>query len=171
MGAKDWMVWLTVACSLWLWKAPLFHVPARARQVYLQAFFAQGGCKEQGGGRAKRAGGHATQCVCAFFPKFAKTCAKKCVHEHMHGEFNDGSFGPLVQQSSPGPHVWICMCTSQSKQRGRPASLEGECILEASLHWGLNPGPSVYRTDALPLSYRGFVRLWPNVPLRRGRAV
>ena len=24
-----------------------------------------------------------------------------------------------------------------------------------SLHWGLNPGPSVYRTDALPLSYRG----------------
>ena len=25
-----------------------------------------------------------------------------------------------------------------------------------SLHWGLNPGPSVYKTDALPLSYRGF---------------
>ena len=25
-----------------------------------------------------------------------------------------------------------------------------------SLHWGLNPGPSVYRTDALPLSYRGL---------------
>ena len=24
-----------------------------------------------------------------------------------------------------------------------------------SPHWGLNPGPSVYRTDALPLSYRG----------------
>ena len=24
-----------------------------------------------------------------------------------------------------------------------------------SLHWGLNPGPSVYKTDALPLSYRG----------------
>ncbi len=22
-------------------------------------------------------------------------------------------------------------------------------------HWGLNPGPSVYKTDALPLSYRG----------------
>ena len=27
--------------------------------------------------------------------------------------------------------------------------------LHQSLHWGLNPGPSVYRTDALPLSYRG----------------
>ena len=26
----------------------------------------------------------------------------------------------------------------------------------ASLHWGLNPGPSVYKTDALPLSYRGL---------------
>ena len=25
-----------------------------------------------------------------------------------------------------------------------------------SPHWGLNPGPSVYRTDALPLSYRGM---------------
>ena len=24
-----------------------------------------------------------------------------------------------------------------------------------STHWGLNPGPSVYKTDALPLSYRG----------------
>ena len=24
-----------------------------------------------------------------------------------------------------------------------------------SLHWGLNPGPSVYKTDALPLSYKG----------------
>ena len=24
-----------------------------------------------------------------------------------------------------------------------------------SLHWGLSPGPSVYKTDALPLSYRG----------------
>jgi hypothetical protein len=26
----------------------------------------------------------------------------------------------------------------------------------ATLHWGLNPGPSVYKTDALPLSYRGI---------------
>ena len=25
-----------------------------------------------------------------------------------------------------------------------------------SPHWGLNPGPSVYKTDALPLSYRGL---------------
>jgi hypothetical protein len=26
----------------------------------------------------------------------------------------------------------------------------------SSLHWGLSPGPSVYKTDALPLSYRGL---------------
>ena len=26
-----------------------------------------------------------------------------------------------------------------------------------SLHWGLSPGPSVYKTDALPLSYRGLL--------------
>ena len=34
-----------------------------------------------------------------------------------------------------------CHCPRGTKQR--------------SLHWGLSPGPSVYRTDALPLSYRG----------------
>ena len=28
--------------------------------------------------------------------------------------------------------------------------------LQRSPHWGLNPGPSVYKTDALPLSYRGI---------------
>ena len=28
----------------------------------------------------------------------------------------------------------------------------------AKPHWGLNPGPSVYKTDALPLSYRGLCR-------------
>ena len=28
-----------------------------------------------------------------------------------------------------------------------------------SPHWGLNPGPSVYKTDALPLSYRGSALL------------
>ena len=27
--------------------------------------------------------------------------------------------------------------------------------LQKSPHWGLNPEPSVYKTDALPLSYRG----------------
>ena len=29
-------------------------------------------------------------------------------------------------------------------------------INNISPHWGLNPGPSVYKTDALPLSYRGI---------------
>ena len=33
---------------------------------------------------------------------------------------------------------------------------------KASLHWGLNPGPSVYKTDALPLSYRGICRDRPT---------
>ena len=32
------------------------------------------------------------------------------------------------------------------------------CVCNAcSPHWGLNPGPSVYKTDALPLSYRGLM--------------
>ena len=30
-----------------------------------------------------------------------------------------------------------------------------KCPEKMSPHWGLNPGPSVYKTDALPLSYRG----------------
>ena len=34
---------------------------------------------------------------------------------------------------------------------------------EISPHWGLNPGPSVYKTDALPLRYRGVV-FTPSVP-------
>ena len=34
-----------------------------------------------------------------------------------------------------------------------------------SPHWGLNPGPSVYKTDALPLSYRGFRAHIPKVLL------
>ena len=37
-----------------------------------------------------------------------------------------------------------------------------------SPHWGLNPGPSVYKTDALPLSYRGTAE---NVPELDGWAV
>ena len=30
------------------------------------------------------------------------------------------------------------------------------CDGTISLHWGLNPGPLVYKTGALPRSYRGF---------------
>ena len=39
--------------------------------------------------------------------------------------------------------------------RARPATL---ALHGTSPHWGLNPGPSVYKTDALPLSYRGHWR-------------
>ena len=35
-------------------------------------------------------------------------------------------------------------------------------LINESLHWGLNPGPSVYKTDALPLSYRGHVTCAPG---------
>ena len=37
--------------------------------------------------------------------------------------------------------------------------------LHLAPHWGLNPGPSVYKTDALPLSYRGLLctsALWTS---------
>ena len=32
----------------------------------------------------------------------------------------------------------------------------GQNLKACSPHWGLNPGPSVYKTDALPLSFRGL---------------
>ena len=34
-----------------------------------------------------------------------------------------------------------------------------DALVQKSPHWGLNPGPSVYKTDALPLSYRGLALL------------
>ena len=38
----------------------------------------------------------------------------------------------------------------------------GQNLKACSPHWGLNPGPSVYKTDALPLSYRGSCSVWFN---------
>ena len=40
----------------------------------------------------------------------------------------------------------------------QPKSTSPWAACMISPHWGLNPGPSVYRTDALPLSYRGRER-------------
>ena len=34
--------------------------------------------------------------------------------------------------------------------------VNGKVHVKNSPHWGFNPGPSVYKTDALPLSYRGI---------------
>ena len=40
--------------------------------------------------------------------------------------------------------------------RGLPAVTKNVPWQRNSPHWGLNPGPSVYKTDSLPLSYRGY---------------
>ena len=45
---------------------------------------------------------------------------------------------------------WIACRATPAARRGLP-----QCFEQVSPHWGLNPGPSVYKTDALPLSYRG----------------
>jgi hypothetical protein len=42
----------------------------------------------------------------------------------------------------------LCLCHSS-------IVLICRALVRNSPHWGLNPGPSVYKTDALPLSYRG----------------
>jgi hypothetical protein len=49
-------------------------------------------------------------------------------------------------------NVWV-----NDLQR-RQANLGSRKSPRKSPHWGLNPGPSVYKTDALPLSYRGLTR-------------
>ena len=46
------------------------------------------------------------------------------------------------------PH--FCLTRHVARGSGQTLGIAGE-----SLHWGLNPGPSVYKTNALPLSYRG----------------
>ena len=54
--------------------------------------------------------------------------------------------------SSPAMHF---QSKTGNPARAQPPSRAGSWPQETSPHWGLNPGPSVYRTDALPLSYRG----------------
>ena len=44
-----------------------------------------------------------------------------------------------------------------NEKRGQHFNSSFDCHAnQNSLHWGLNPGPSVYRIDALPLSYKGL---------------
>ena len=51
----------------------------------------------------------------------------------------------------PCHHLFLCLeLPCGSLRRDMP---------HMSTRWGLNPGPSVYKTDALPLSYRGRCRL------------
>ena len=47
-----------------------------------------------------------------------------------------------------------CLGAPVHTKNARRLGAQG-CSLGNSLHWGLSPGPSVYKTDALPLSYRG----------------
>ena len=35
---------------------------------------------------------------------------------------------------------------------------KGKPVINWSHHWGLNPGPSAYKADALPLSYSGRLK-------------
>jgi hypothetical protein len=71
-----------------------------------------------------------------------------------------------------GGCVCLCVCVSRSMTRAPPPEhassasctpstppMRHTIVSDTSPHWGLNPGPSVYRTDALPLSYRGAVAM------------
>ena len=66
-------------------------------------------------------------------------------------------------------------CAARVKPNA-PAKREGHFLRlrsRKSPHWGLSPGPSVYKTDALPLSYRGhgiFCVLNPTICQGRPRA-
>ena len=66
---------------------------------------------------------------------------------------------PLRMRKALGsnPSVSICLPFPRHAS-GTKATAEGPRelqLLPISPHWGLNPGPSVDKTDILPLSYRG----------------
>ena len=53
--------------------------------------------------------------------------------------------------------LWILMRRRKQKTTSSGSWWICDTMKVKSPHWGLNPGPSVYKTDALPLSYRGDV--------------
>ena len=61
--------------------------------------------------------------------------------------------------SRQGIGCWDLHLDERRRVRGLAASehreIRSDLCKMKSPHWGLNPGPSVYKTDALPLSYRG----------------
>ena len=73
---------------------------------------------------------------CGLMDKALVFGTKDCRFESCQGHISSGA--------KHWTH-WLnkIICNSERAQR------------KPSLHWGLNPGPSVYKTDALPLSYRG----------------
>jgi hypothetical protein len=55
------------------------------------------------------------------------------------------------------PAAWVKVALTQLRITVSSAWQQLSVCLGSSPHWGLNPGPSVYKTDSLPLSYRGTV--------------
>ena len=54
--------------------------------------------------------------------------------------------GQAMQTSSPGKSTWLVESHGYEKNDDE---------VKRSPRWGLNPGPSDYKSDALPLSYEG----------------
>ena len=63
-------------------------------------------------------------------------------------------------QASPADHSTYTIFHQQNNTDLRFGALAGSSPAKDSLHPGLNRGPSVYKTDALPLSYAGFGPGW-----------
>ena len=82
----------------------------------------------------------------AKFREFTIFSATKIAIAPLAQWLEQWSYEPWVATSSPARNISVCKMDVQSTDR----------ILKTSPHWEFNPGPSVYKTDILPLSYRGL---------------
>ena len=64
-------------------------------------------------------------------------------------------FSMKIWRSLVRPQVLACRGSWLGREGNQGFTYHSLPKRHYSPHWGLNPGPSVYRTDALPLSYRG----------------
>ena len=63
------------------------------------------------------------------------------------------AYSEQYRQSSNNRLFWLCLLTDDVVEKQ---------IIHACLRPGLNRGPSVYKTDALPLSHTGFTVQTPT---------
>ena len=85
------------------------------------------------------------------------TSVRICIdqHTHTHPTAQGRTEEQAVHEVGSGSEIaFVTMAVTLAA--ALPARHMISMRMAQSLHWGLNPGPSVYRTDALPLSYRGF---------------
>ena len=82
-----------------------------------------------------------------------------CAHSHWehYGQLRKRTSDPVrCMRRSLFLRTEFCKSKLHSSTPSQRYSLKNMEASKISPNWGWNPGPSVYKTDALPLSYRGL---------------